>query len=310
LIKITDYVIYLDINTMLTAEHIQSFNEKGYVVIEDVLNEKEIDEARHQLHTQLLAMGLDQNAILSGQSEASGGPRLKGQPSKIFYNKWKLDLQLNSRVYECFQLGINMGMITHMDRICWRLPDHIRAEGGLGLHLDRNPVDPYLLKAKGLQRFRPIQGFLALTDHCGSESGGLRVVSGFHKQIDHYFNQNNEVEVGVDGEFFRIHSKKYTSLQNQSEPVYAPRGALVLWDNRLPHATCEKLTGFDTREVVYMSFIPNIEINRKYCQQQFLALKLNQVPPKYVSNHGNEKVDRNFEINELNQAQLHMLGEA
>jgi hypothetical protein len=115
LIKITDYVIYLDINTMLTAEHIQSFNEKGYVVIEDVLNEKEIDEARHQLHTQLLAMGLDQNAILSGQSEASGGPRLKGQPSKIFYNKWKLDLQLNSRVYECFQLGINMGMITHMD---------------------------------------------------------------------------------------------------------------------------------------------------------------------------------------------------
>ena len=39
-------------------------------------------------------------------------------------------------------------MLLYIDRVCYRLPDSVQAEGGLGLHLDRNPLDPYL---EGLQ---------------------------------------------------------------------------------------------------------------------------------------------------------------
>lgn len=56
----------------------------------------------------------------------------------------------------------------------YRLPDHIQAEGGLGLHLDRNPYDPYLLcptVTKKLLKYRPIQSWIGLTDHYGSKSG-------------------------------------------------------------------------------------------------------------------------------------------
>lgn len=56
----------------------------------------------------------------------------------------------------------------------YRLPDHIQAEGGLGLHIDRNPFDPYLQAptvTKKLLKYRPIQSWIGLTDHYGSKSG-------------------------------------------------------------------------------------------------------------------------------------------
>lgn len=45
------------------------------------------------------------------------------------------------------------------------------------------------------------------------------------------------------------------------QAVYAPRGSLVLWDSRLPHSTSDILEGCDSREVVYMGFLPSTDIN-------------------------------------------------
>ena len=36
---------------------------------------------------------------------------------------------------------------------------------------------------------------------------------------------------------------------------------MVLWDYRLPHATSERLEGDDSREVVYLGFLPSTDIN-------------------------------------------------
>jgi hypothetical protein len=43
------------------------------------------------------------------------------------------------------------------------IKDVVHSEGGLSLHLDRNPLDPYLLLSGGLEKWRPIQGFVCLT---------------------------------------------------------------------------------------------------------------------------------------------------
>jgi hypothetical protein len=135
-----------------------------------------------------------------------------------------------------------------IDRVCYRLPDAIRAEGGLLPHLDRNPHDPYLLESKtGLTKWRPIQGFVALTDQYAGQSCGLRCVRGFHREIDEYFardegtsenNQEKQRESG--GEFYRPQHNKHRRLYERCQPVDCAAGAVVLWDNRIPHATAEE----------------------------------------------------------------------
>lgn len=197
---------------MLTQEHLDQFEQDGVIVIKNILTDEQVGEARDGLHAQLLGLGIDQNKVLSGEQVITDGVRAKGKASQIFYNKWKMDVQLRENIYNCMKeltitnfsgktpFGHFDDVIAYIDRICWRLPDEILKEGGLNLHIDRNPVDPYLTGCCGsskcknkcitkskLERWRPIQAFVSLTDSYGSTGGGLKVIKGFHKIIDEYF---------------------------------------------------------------------------------------------------------------------------
>ena len=304
---------------MLTEEQINEYKNTGLLVIENVLTEEEIEKARKGLHDQLLLFGIDHDKILSGEHTIEEGCRLKSTASKFVYSKWKLDVHLHENVYQCMKQLMNMtyssgitpyfdhpfgssdDIIAYIDRCCWRLPDVIRTEGGLELHLDRNPYDPYLIKGKGLERWRLIQAFVTLTDSYGSDGGGLRVVKGFHKEIDTYFNNNfnKKMDNVSKGEFYRMASNSHISLGKRLEPVMTPRGSLVCWDNRLPHATCAKLGGYDTREVVYVGWMPNVDINKNYAKKQLTNIKNNTPPDFYLT-------DKDWD--ELTSLQWKMLG--
>jgi hypothetical protein len=73
---------------------------------------------------------------------------------------------------------------------------------GTGLHIDLNPYNLWetIQKNKSYQpldRFRPFQSFVALTDGSNSAGlldGGLEVVPGFHQICEHYF-QNHDAGV-------------------------------------------------------------------------------------------------------------------
>ena len=80
----------------------------------------------------------------------------------------------------------------------------MRPEGGLNLHLDRNPHDPYLEKSTGLSKWLPIQAIVCLTDHYDGDSGGLKVVPGFHKEIVKYFHESGKASSCSSGEFYRL----------------------------------------------------------------------------------------------------------
>jgi len=108
---------------------------------------------------------------------------------------------------------------------------------------------------------------VCLTDHFDGDSGGLRVVPGFHHRIDAYFRGKKEAEGG--GEFCRLNSVQHDTLQRQCRPVVAPRGSVVFWDGRIPHATAMHLSGSDTREVVYCGFLPDVPLNRLYAARQW-----------------------------------------
>jgi len=307
-------------NKLLTDEQIKEFDKNGVLVIENVLTDEEVESARNGLHKQLLGFGLDHNKILSGEQIITDGCRIKGKASRIFYNKWKMDVHLNQKVYEYMKELLLAtystkrdnykhpyekftDIIAYIDRVCWRLPDIIKHEGGLLCHLDRNPFDPYLTKHGGLKKWRPIQAFISLTDQYGSNSGGLKVVKGFHNKIDEYFKNNCDVEGG--GEFYRLISKSHSLLNKELQPINAPKGSLVCWDNRLPHATCQYLEGNDTREVVYIGWLPKTELNIKYCLNQLKNMQLNKAPPAYED--GDEISDKDWHEDEFTDEQKKML---
>lgn len=311
----------------ITPEQIAEFRQNGVVVIEDILTDEEVDQAREAFHEQLMKIGIDHHKILSGESEVDQAPRIKSNVSRLFYAKWKLlDVQLHPNVVQAASelldatfgsddplfrhpYGRFDGITAYNDRVCWRLPDSIRPEGGLGVHLDRNPIDPYLEHSGGLEKWRPIQGLVALTDHYGGDSGGLRVVKGFHHRIDDFFAKSDLTYKDTGGgEFFRMHSMKYAALAKECQPVYAPRGSFVMWDNRLAHATCQTLAGNDSREVVYTGFLPNVAMNQPFIKKQMKAIRQNRPPPPYVGSNPKETVDRDWVESDLTDMQKQLLG--
>lgn len=300
--------------SLLSKEQLDEFLQNGVVVIENVLSLEEVTLMRNSIHDKLLQAGIDHHAIIEGTQDPPAGVRMKGETSRIFYNKQKMNIHLREDIYQTFKDIILNGttqfeecnekfddVLPYIDRICWRLPDHILEEGGLNLHLDRNPWNQFLAS-----KYRPVQGFISLTDQYGSESGGLKVVKGFHKKINEYFKQSyNETEAKSTGAFYRLHDKSHTKLQSELQQIDAPAGSLVIWSNSLPHATCQKLTSFDSREVLYLSYLPNIEINKKYWREQSVNFLNNLAPPSY--NDGNP-VDRDYDVNDLNEFQRKMMG--
>jgi len=316
--------------SLLTLDHIEEFKDTGVCVVENIFNDVQVDDIRDQFHRHLLLDGIDHNKILNGDVLPPSNIRLKSPSANYYYGKWKIDAQINPIIYGTFKslmletfssgrtpsfehpFGSSQDVVPFIDRTCYRLPDNIKKEGGLGLHLDRNPFNPYLfnisntnninntnVNISSLKKWRPIQGFLTLTDHYGSDYGGLRVVKGFHKYIDEYFkdNWNKTDDDKKDGEFFRMIDKSYTPLLSKLEPVICPRGSLVLWDNRLPHDTSDILATNDSREVIYMSYLPSVDINLQYCQKQSQAIRSNILPPTCTNQ--NHKCDRDWEYDQL-----------
>jgi ectoine hydroxylase-related dioxygenase (phytanoyl-CoA dioxygenase family) len=239
----------------LTEDKLNEFKENGYVVIENIFNDEGIENIRNNFHQTLLKYDINHDSIFSGNyDDINNNVRKKSNVSKIFYEKWKFDATINQNMYLTFkdlllktfgsknsdemkiffdnEIGVFDDVLPYIDRVCYRLPDHIREEGGLSLHIDRNPFT-----YKFSQKIRPVQAFITLTDHYGLKSGGLRLVPKFHKNFNNYFISSPET-LNDKGEFFRMHGKEHVKIYNKLITVEAPKGSLIIWDNRLPHATC------------------------------------------------------------------------
>lgn len=52
------------------------------------------------------------------------------------------------------------------------------------------------------------------------------------------------------------------------EPVLYPAGSVVAFDFRTPHANSSEHRGPVPRQVVYGSFLPDVEVNRRYARRQ------------------------------------------
>lgn len=276
------------------------FKEHGYVVIENVFSTKEVEAMRFHLHATLKqCFALDHDAMVVRQEtplppEFKAGVRGKGPVAQLFYPPWKMTAQDKVRPLAAtlldatfssgreagftHPLGSSQGVnaLPFIDHVAYRLPDHLMAEGGLSLHIDRNPHKPF-----AQQYFRPIQSSIALTDHYGGTCGGILLVPGFHREYDAFFASHIKTHPPEDGAFFRMHSRAYTAIQQRLQPVAVPAGSVLFWDNRLPHATMEHLSGDDTREAIFFSYLPDVPLNQRYHARQGEHQRQGRVPPAF-----------------------------
>ncbi len=138
----------------------------------------------------------------------------------------------------------------------------------------------------------------------------MKVVPGFHKDITNYFTKDSSTAAGKGegGEFYRLSSVSHTALQRKCRSVMATAGSMVFWDNRLPHATADRLAGFDSREVIYTGFLPRVKLNLDYVSKQLDAIKNNRPPPAYDDGDSLETSDRDFSMQSLTGEQRALLG--
>lgn len=63
--------------------------------------------------------------------------------------------------------------------------------------------------------------------------------------------------------------------------MFATAGSVILWDNRLPHGTATSHRGPDTREVLFMTYLPDIPRNKSYAMKQLTNYNKGRLPPDF-----------------------------
>jgi len=289
---------------LITEKHVEDFITNGFVVVPNVYSSDEVQNIRDSLHNTMRRLGFDYDNMNSEQF--SDMPRF-GCQTEIFYPDFKFSIHedpkffnIVSKLFEStFAAGISgfespfsgfnpkQGYM-YIDRVNCRLPDSIKVQGGLGLHVDCDPLHPHEDPAK----WRPIQASVVLTDCLTSTSGGLLVIPGMHTSIKEYvlLNHSQQSERKIKCKQFTP-LNKCLDLTSQQIPVYAPAGSVVLWDNRLPHATSDQHDGPDTREVLFMTYLPAIPRNYQYaCAQR--KNYLNRKPPPDFTSKSNLQIEQ------------------
>lgn len=210
----------------------------------------------------------------------------------------------------------NSGGYVYIDRICYRLPTALSDEiGRQTLSSSSNVTNNNKKKNKkklSLQRsltphldccpdtyddpthhskWRPIQCFVSLTDNMEPNTGGLEVAKGFHREFRHWAatraptvvkdrqtGQTNSIPAPCLGEYTHMRPAEDAAVMQRVQHVPVAAGAVVFWDNRLPHANAYRHDGSQPRAVAYCSFLPPIALNRAYAQQQLQAWLAGRTP--------------------------------
>lgn len=184
-------------------------------------------------------------------------------------------------------------------------------------HLDCCPDNLY----ENTNKWRPIQCFVSLTDNLEANTGGFEaVLGGFHRTFDEWARHRNIKSSANDmvttsqpalcvGEYTHIRPKEDMEVMKRVYHISVKAGSAVFWDNRIPHANAYRNDSTSlARAVVYASFLPDIELNRRYVKNQLKAWKLRQ-PIRDQWNHiPNEKDQVEKEIlrnNETKQISIH-----
>ena len=92
------------------------------------------------------------------------------------------------------------------------------------------------------------------------------------------------------GEYTHMRPKEDWDVFQRIEHIPVSAGDAVFWDYRIPHANAYRHDGSYPRIVVYCSFLPDVELNRRYVANQLEDFRVCR-PPRDQWNHIIDDVD-------------------
>lgn len=277
-------------------EEVEEFRSRGLVVIKGVYTKEEVASISAGLHDHLLSsVGCDVSnlsgtaANLSKLSSTAGA----GGILDVFYAPYKLAVNQDPRLFSLASelwrrtYAENKAPFSHpfgefdpsrgymyVDRIGFRVPDSISDlhKGGkkkkglqrsLTPHLDCCPHKLY----DGINKWRPVQMFLALTDTVEPNQGGFEACHSLHNNFDDWVKtrigsrstvSSSSGDSGAPepppcvGSFTPIRPQEDADILRRIEHVPCEAGDVVCWDYRLPHANSRYNQTDRAREVLYL----------------------------------------------------------
>lgn len=245
----------------------QNIKEKGYVIIDNVLTENEIDYA-----TQLFYDWKTKNNIIPEKNNGIIKNHNAGHQEHAWY------IRTSPNIMNIFKrLLKTKELISSFDGCCYMSPDDHYF--GNWTHVDQSPNNT---------DFSGYQGLVSLTEN---EQKTLVVYEGSHLMYDSYVK---EKKINSDKNFLLIDEDYLQTLNKKIIPV--KKGTLVIWDSRLFH---QNQCGVNQEErlVQYVTYMPkNHKDNNIINQDKRVHAFLNGIttthwcaPLKFASNHTNNK---------------------
>lgn len=236
----------------------------------------------------------------------------------MFYDDWKLKVNENRAILaimqslwahsycseipwfrHCFEIFCPQKALMYIDRVCFRLPERIGKQLGkkkrgqiqrsLTPHLDCCPQDVVSSLSSGeaptnLSKWRPIQAFVALTDTTDPNEGGFEACPGLHKRFLRWeqYRLPSHTKPSYPppcvGSFTPIRPVEDRDIIRLIEHIPCRAGDLVCWDYRIPHSNARFNNKKEAREVLYLGFLPYINLNKAYAKIQLQNYLLGKNP--------------------------------
>lgn len=306
-------------------DYINELEEKGYVVIPNVLDEKECDQAIDGIWKWLegLGTGIKRDDPSTWKSK-NWPPNIHGiiQCLSIGQTKFVWDVRTHPNVYKVFsKIWKTKRLLASYDGACVMKPPEITKRWNRQrswYHRDQTFRRPEKVC---------IQGFITLED-MGPEDGTLCVLEGSHRLGDEFCEWKREKDPSWKPgreNWYKLKNDETEWFHSKTTEVKidASKGSLVLWDSRTIHQNKWPDKGRENprwRYVIYSCMLPADGASPKDLKKRSDAIKNLRMTthwpypvtlfPKMPRSYGNPFPDYKTitEMPELNELQERLAG--
>ena len=224
-------------------DHIkQELEEKGYVVIPNILNQSEINEYINEFNK--WTKNIENLDILHKFIDFHGIFKYH----QVSHQRFAWLLRTNPKITNIFKYLWNTDeLVVSFDGCCYYTADYDDLPS-YWTHSDQSALK------KGL---RCIQSFVSLSSN---EERTFIVYEGSHKLHEDHSNTYN---IDNPSDWYPINEEYINTIQNRKRILKVDVGSLVLWDSRTFHQnTCGNPNCNEARLVQYLCYLPkNHELN-------------------------------------------------
>lgn len=215
----------------LTDSDLSFFEEHGYVVLKNAINES------WRIETLELISSFLEIDLKKPEDWYKPHPSKHGIMVEFFNHEYLERNRFSEKIKTAYEtLWQRSDLWVSCDRVGINPPETDSFQfPGPELHLD---IEPKHQLPFGLQ------GILYLTD-TAADQGALTVVPGFHKKINSWLNQFPEDRISLIDVFDEFESK----------PIAAKGGDMVIWHHGLPHGSSPN-RNIEPRIVQYINMYP------------------------------------------------------